>query len=110
MTVTVLDLPNNLASADFWIRMPREKERCTHTGLSRSSLYYLITQSKGQIKSVVIKRPGALRGIRLVHLQSLKGYLKRLAETQAGAGEKFREAKIQTSNLKEEQEAAPCQN
>jgi hypothetical protein len=103
--MTVTDLPK----ADYWIRMPQEKGRCTHTGLSRSSLYYLITQSKGQIKSVVIKRPGALRGIRLVHLATLQSYLSRLAETQAGAGEQFREAKIQTSNLKEEQEVAACE-
>ena len=83
MKATVLEVPNRPAD-DLWIRLPAPKARARsfYTGLSRTALYDLIQRSKGKIKSVVLKKPGGLRGLRLIHLQSLKCYLNDLAENQ----------------------------
>ena len=65
-----------------WIRLPLPKERCPYTGLARTTLFQLVERSKGKIKTVFLKKPGAIRGIRLIHLGSLQNYLNSLAETQ----------------------------
>ena len=57
-----------------WIRLPT-KGHCPHTGLSRAAFYELIKAN--QIKSACLKKPGALRGIRLVWLPSVMAYLER---------------------------------
>lgn len=63
-----------------YIRLPRQNERCQITGLSRATLIELCVPSrknsfKPKVASRHLKRPGAIRGIRLVHLQSLRDYL-----------------------------------
>ncbi len=55
------------------------------TGLSRAKLYELITPNatnefKPPVKSVCLRKPGAVKGARLIHLQSLLDYLHRNAE------------------------------
>jgi hypothetical protein len=50
--------------------------------LARTTLFQLVERSKGKIKTVFLKKPGAIRGIRLIHLGSLQNYLNSLAETQ----------------------------
>ena len=50
------------------------------TGLSRAKLYELITPNvangfKPPVKSVCLRKPGAVKGARLIHLQSLLDYL-----------------------------------
>jgi hypothetical protein len=92
------------------MRLPGPKERCFYTGLSRTALYELVQRSGGRIKSVLLKKPGRLRGIRLIHLQSLQNYLSRLAETQAGAEQQHPTPRIQTTGLEEEQEVTICEN
>ena len=67
-----------------WIRLPRPGSRCPHTGLSRSTLLELCVPHRGYkgtppVKSVVIRKPGAIRGIRLVHYASLIDYLASLS-------------------------------
>ena len=51
-------------------------------GIKRGLLYLLIKQ--GDIKSAVIRRKGARTGVRLVHLQSVRDFLAKCAETQEG--------------------------
>jgi len=54
--------------------MPKPKERLC--GLSRTTLLEL-AEAK-HIRSVVIRKPGAVRGIRLIYLPSLRAYLDSL--------------------------------
>jgi len=64
------------------IRMPRTGQRCPVSGLSRSTLYVLITPSEFNgynppVKSICVRARGNIRGIRLVSYESLKAYLDR---------------------------------
>lgn len=62
-----------------WIRLP-VKGRCPYTGLSRSTLYNLVSASAANdcrppVKSIVLRRRGAARGVRLISYDSLMDYL-----------------------------------
>jgi len=64
----------------FTIRLPKTGERCPYTGETRSGLNSLIlpcpaNDYKPQVKSFVDRRPGNIRGIRLIVWASLKRYL-----------------------------------
>jgi hypothetical protein len=63
------------AVAQDWIRLPRPKAR--FYGLSRTTLLELC--ESGAIKSVVLRKRHALRGIRLLYLPSLLNFLERHA-------------------------------
>ncbi|MFN0128009.1 MAG: hypothetical protein ACKV19_15120 [Verrucomicrobiales bacterium] len=58
-----------------WVRLPLPGQRLE--GLGRSYLYELITQ--GRIRSYALKKRGAVRGIRLIHLPSLREYIENSA-------------------------------
>jgi hypothetical protein len=58
-----------------WGRLPKPKGRLE--GLSRTSLVELIDSDL--VKSLTLRQPGALRGIRLIYLPSLRKYLHDLA-------------------------------
>ena len=81
---------SSIADAEF-LSLPRPRERCRFSGLSRTTLCELLT--RGEIRGVSIRRPGALRGKRLVLKSSLASYLHGLANadaaqsTAAGNGE-----------------------
>jgi hypothetical protein len=60
---------------DPWRRMPKPSERLY--GLSRTTLFEL--SQAGLIRTVHIRKPGAMRGIRLIFLPSLAAYLDGLA-------------------------------
>ena len=69
-----------------WIRLP--KPGCRLEGLSRTTLTELAVpcaanKFKPPILSVLIKKRGAARGIRLINRQSLYEYLQHLADEQA---------------------------
>jgi hypothetical protein len=71
-----------------WLRLPPPGERHPDYGLTRGTLNELIlpreeNDYKPPVHSIVIKRRGAVRGIRLIHRPSLDAYLARLAEEQA---------------------------
>ncbi len=71
-----------------WLRLPPPGARCRFTGLSRGTLNELTipcpaNDHKPPVKSVVIRKRGAVRGIRLVSYDSLMAHLENLAE---GAG------------------------
>jgi hypothetical protein len=59
-----------------WIRLP-VRGRCPHTGLSRAAYYELIKANR--IRTANLRKPGALRGTRLVWLPSIMAYLDRFA-------------------------------
>ena len=59
-----------------WIRLPT-RGRCPHTGLSRAAFYELIKANR--IRTANLKKPGALRGTRLIWLPSIMAYLDRFA-------------------------------
>lgn len=67
-----------------WLRLPAPGSRCRFTGLSRSTLNELTIPGLANdgtppVKSVVLRKRGALRGIRLISYDSLMGYLSTLA-------------------------------
>ena len=68
-----------------WIRLPAPVSRCRYTGLSRSTINELATPCEANgynppVQSVVVRKRGAIRGIRLVHYDSLMAYLRGLSE------------------------------
>jgi len=67
-----------------WIRLPAPGERCPRTGLTRGSYNDLVFADPPKIKSVVLKKPGATRGVRLLHWPSVRTYLLRLMDEQIG--------------------------
>ena len=71
-----LEVPEHLREGEGWRRMPKPKGRLC--GLSRTTLLEL--KEAGHIRSVVIRKPGAVRGIRLIYMPSLMQFLDSLAE------------------------------
>jgi hypothetical protein len=61
-----------------WVRMPKQRGRLC--GLSRTTLLEL--SQKGFIRTVALRKPGAKKGIRLVHLPSLHRYLASLGNAE----------------------------
>ena len=62
-----------------FVRLPAHGHRCPYTSLGSSYLYKLLRQ--GTIKGAVLRHPGGLRGVRLIHLPSLLEFLRRAMET-----------------------------
>jgi hypothetical protein len=70
-----------------WIRLPKVGSQCNWTGLSRSKLNELILPTKANrftpaVKSICLRKEGAARGGRLVHLRSLLSYLANIADKE----------------------------
>lgn len=64
-----------------WTRAPKKGlER--HCGLSRATLYRL--SDEGLIKSVSLRKPNAIRGIRLFNLPSILEFIRRHEVTTKG--------------------------
>ena len=61
------------ALAEDWIRLPKPKTRLF--GLSRTTILELC--ESGAIKSTILRKRHALRGIRLLYLPSLVEFLER---------------------------------
>lgn len=64
--------------------VPKPGDRCPFSGLSRSTLNELIIPGPANdhlppVKSSVIKKRGALRGIRLISYDSLMQYIEALS-------------------------------
>ena len=68
-----------------WMRF---MEAANTIGLKRARMFELLKESNGEIKSCVLKSPGAKRGARLVNMTSLFGYLSDVAEYQSLTDEK----------------------
>ena len=79
-------LPPTSNPGNEWIRLPKPGNRLE--GLSRTTLTELAVpcatnKFEPPILSVLIKKRGAVRGIRLINRQSLYEYLQHLADVQA---------------------------
>ena len=61
-----------------FIRLPRPGTLCPWTGLSRSKMWEVL--QTGKVKTVCLRKPGAAKGARLIHLAGLLDYLYSLAE------------------------------
>ena len=68
-----------LADAEF-ARLPKPRGRCPISGLSRSALIDLGVTVPGLL--VRLRKPGAVRGAVLIHLESLRQYLRDMREAQ----------------------------
>jgi hypothetical protein len=71
-------IPASSISEASWISLPRPRERCRLSGLSRTTLCEML--ARGDIQGITVRRPGAVRGKRLIFKQSLADFLKGLAE------------------------------
>lgn len=60
-------------SRPVWVRAPKDGAVERYSGLGKGMLYALASQ--GVIKSACLRRPGAVRGVRLFHLQSILDYI-----------------------------------
>lgn len=63
-----------------WVHLPRRGEQCPFTGVSRSTMWRLAVPCTENnfippVRSVVLKRPGMVRGRRKIHLASLLAYI-----------------------------------
>ena len=72
-----------------FIRLPLPNKRCPFTGLSRTTICEICTPSPANnftppVKSSVLKKRGARRGIRIVNYDSLIAYLENLPNEALG--------------------------
>jgi hypothetical protein len=65
---------------------------CRLTGLGKTRLYELLTESRDRILTCSLRNPGAEKGARLIHLPSLLGYLEHLAIEQRADVVKIKES------------------
>lgn len=70
---------NDKCSIEY-IRLPRTGSRCPITGLSRAKMNELILPCKENsfkpvVRSYSLKRPGQIRGVRLISLPDLIRYI-----------------------------------
>jgi len=73
----------DMTNKSEFIRLPKPGGRCMLTGLSRSAINELVLPSeknafKPPVKSHSLRKPGQLKGVRLVCVESLKNYIKGL--------------------------------
>lgn len=74
-----------------WLRLPAPGRRCPYTGLSRTTLNELIlgnekNERRPPVRSVMMKKRGALRGIRLIDYDSLMQFLNGLDAQERQTG------------------------
>lgn len=84
-TAPVEPLHGATAAQPIWIRLPRNNEKCKYTGLSRTALNGIILGKNPPVRSVSLKKRYAVRGTRLIHLQSLLDYIDNAAAQQTAA-------------------------
>ncbi len=76
--------PASIKDAE-WGRLPRARDKCPVSQLSRSGLIDLANAVPSLL--VRVRRPGTIRGSVLVHLPTLRAHLRGLQIEQAGKGE-----------------------
>lgn len=75
--------PVNQTATPIWIRLPKSGKSCPFTGLSRSTLNNLILGKNPQVKSVSLRQHHAIRGCRIILLQSLLEFIEGMAKAQS---------------------------
>ncbi len=73
MLNTSPDVSSNTSDRPDWLRLPEATRRY---GVSRSSWYELI--ANGRVKTVVLKKKGNIRGIRLLSRVSIDALMESL--------------------------------
>jgi hypothetical protein len=66
----------------MWPEWARPIDAAAACGLHKSRFYELLSESKGKIRSCLLKSPNAARGPRLINLPSLFAYIEELARLQ----------------------------
>ncbi|TSJ77534.1 hypothetical protein FPL22_11675 [Rariglobus hedericola] len=79
------------------MRLPKAGVKCPYTGLSRTTLNELCLPCAANdfrpvIRSAVVKRRGALRGVRLINVDSLFAHLNHLADQATAETHECRDA------------------
>jgi hypothetical protein len=69
---------NREASRPEWVRIPKPRMTCPHSGLSRAHIHRLIKD--GEIESMSLRKRGAKTGVRLVSYDSLMAYIRSTGE------------------------------
>ena len=73
------DVARDAVASNEWMRLPT-KGRDPIFGLTRAFYYALI--ERGAIRSACLRRRGALTGVRLVNVESVRSYIERHVETR----------------------------
>lgn len=87
LTTAPVQIPAQTTTAAVrpeWIRLPKPGTQCFYTGLSRSKVWE--TLQTGRVRNVCLRKDGALRGARLIHLASLLAYLDGLTNEAENIG------------------------
>lgn len=84
------------AARSEWIRLPKPSTLCPWCGLSRSKLWEVL--QTGKVRNVCLRKEGALRGARLIHLASLLAYLDSLTNEADKIGDDDEGAEIVASS------------
>lgn len=78
------------AARPEWIRLPKPGTLCPWCGLSRSKLWEVL--QNGKVRNICLRKEGAARGARLIHLPALLAYLDSIANEAALIGADDEEA------------------
>lgn len=70
-----------------FVRLPKSGTRCLISGLTRSKLNELILSHPPQVRSSVLKKRGAFRGVRLIHVDSLLAFIRSQTEPFVAASD-----------------------
>lgn len=78
----------NTSKPEF-IRLPRPRQRCERTGLSRTTLCELIlptkkNQGRPPVRSITMRQRGKARGVRLIDYASLLRHLNSCGLVESG--------------------------
>lgn len=65
---------NQAAFRPEWIRLPKEGSTCPFSGLSRSYLADLVRRR--EVPSKALRRPGTVRGVRLICYEGLMAFIR----------------------------------
>lgn len=79
-----VEIPTHLRTED-WARLPKPGDRMMD--MTRSTLYEIIQDPASGVRSAVIRKPGRVRGIRLIYMPSLYAYLSRLAGLEVSSAD-----------------------
>jgi hypothetical protein len=84
-----VDIPKHLDTEE-WIRMPKPGDR--YMGLTRTTLLEIVLNPEAGVRSAVIKKKHARRGIRLIHRGDLLAHFSKLAGVVVSDREEIEDA------------------
>jgi hypothetical protein len=90
--IAQLEAGHPVYNPGYWCRLPRARQRCPISGLSRSTMVELVRPGprndyRPPVASRVLKHKGASRGIVLINSQSLLAYIEGLPSPVRGENE-----------------------